>query len=457
MFAEQFYTTDTTDAVVLTFLSPDDLQSWFKDAAEAEKNMLLHQKFEGKTGHTALVFDPTGVLQKVYLGVEKEAYGQALACAARVCPVGVYRLQSRLPESDLICWALEQYKFVKYKQSVCKPRQLHLRSDDFEALTAMVNAIALVRDLINTPANDMNPKTLAAEVEKLASQAGAHFQQWEGEALLKDNFPAIHAVGRAASDQPRLLFLEWGNPEFPSIALLGKGVCFDSGGLDIKSSSGMRLMKKDMGGAAHALALAQWIIARQLKVHLQLYIPAVENAVSGNAFRPGDVLCMRNGLTVEVDNTDAEGRLVLADALVKACETNPALVVDFATLTGAARVALGTKIATMFSNNDTLANDIMKYAAISADPVWQLPLFEPYEKMLSSDIADLSNADDSPYAGAITAALFLKHFVKKSTPWVHFDIMAWNVASEPGKPKGGEAMAIRAVASYLEAQYGRAD
>lgn len=295
---------------------------------------------------------------------------------------------------------------------------------------------------------------MSAAAAELARQYQADFCEWVGDELLTANFPAIHVVGRASEFEPRLIQLTWGQADHPLIALVGKGVCFDSGGLDIKPALNMRLMKKDMGGAAHVLGLAQWIMANQLPVRLQVLIPAVENAVGSRSFRPGDVLTMRNGLTVEVDNTDAEGRLILADAMVKACEEKPELLIDFSTLTGAARVAVGTDIAALFTGNDELASTLSRLGEEICDPVWRFPLFSGYESMLDSTVADVINASPSPYAGAITAALFLKRFIHAATQWVHFDIMAWNLASKPGKPEGGEAMGVRTVARYLKEKYG---
>jgi leucyl aminopeptidase len=300
----------------------------------------------------------------------------------------------------------------------------------------------------------MGPHHLAEVAQQMANSCNAHFEQWVGDELLEANFPAIHAVGRASVHAPRLISLTWGNDLHPHITLVGKGVCFDSGGLDIKPSSGMRLMKKDMAGAAHVLGLAQWIMQQQLPVHLQVLIPAVENSIGPNAFRPGDVITMRNGLTVEVDNTDAEGRLILADALVKACEEKTGLLIDFATLTGAARTAVGTEISAMFCNDEQLAAHITQSSTQVLDPVWRLPLFAGYEDLLNSSVADMTNCSASPYAGAIIAGLFLQRFVTKDTSWLHFDMMGWNVGSKPGKPEGGEAMGLRAVAHYLSQKYG---
>jgi leucyl aminopeptidase len=294
----------------------------------------------------------------------------------------------------------------------------------------------------------MGPAELAEAARGVARRFGGKVTVTVGEQLLKKNYPAIHAVGRAASRAPRLIDLRWQGPNAakgPRITLVGKGVCFDSGGLDLKPASGMLLMKKDMGGAAHALGLAQWIMAAKLPVRLRLLIPAVENAVSGDAFRPGDVIATRKGLTVEIGNTDAEGRLVLCDALAEAVTESPDMLLDFATLTGAARVALGPDLPAMFCNDDKLAGLILRHGVAEGDPVWRLPLFKGYRQGLESKVADLNNISNSPYGGAITAALFLENFVSPGTRWAHFDVMAWNVATRPGRPEGGEAMGLRAV------------
>ncbi len=311
-----------------------------------------------------------------------------------------------------------------------------------------------VRDLVNTPAEDMNPEHLAAAVRDTARAFGARVREIAGDALLARNFPAIHAVGRAASHAPRLIDLRWGRSTHPKITLVGKGVCFDSGGLDLKTASGMRLMKKDMGGAAHALGLAHMIMRARLPVRLRLLIPAVENAVAGNAYRPGDVLASRKGLSIEIDNTDAEGRVILCDALTEAAAESPELIIDFATLTGAARVALGTDLPAMFCNRDEVAQCLADSASAVRDPVWRLPLHRPYRELIDSRIADIANSASGPYAGAITAALFLEDFVSADTPWIHFDLMAWNIRSRPGRPEGGEAMGLRAVFDYLHKRYG---
>ena len=390
----------------------------------------------------------------IYIGAgDNSNDALAIASVATNLPTGSYSAQSSLSEAALVAWSLAQYQFDRYKPQQTPPRILAVRAQELPAVLAEADAVYLVRDLINTPANDLGPQELADVTAKIASEHGAEFKQWVGDELLRDNFPAIHAVGRAAAAAPRLLSLVWGDENHPRVTLVGKGVCFDSGGLDIKPSSGMRLMKKDMGGAAHVLGLAQWLMTHRVPIRLHVLIPAVENAIDAQAYRPGDVLAMRNGLKVEIHNTDAEGRLVLADALVKACEEKPELIIDFATLTGAARVAVGAEIAAMFVNNDELADALNQSARETRDPVWRMPLFEGYAEMFSSTVADFSNATDSPYAGAITAALFLQRFITGNIPWVHFDMMAWNVGNKPGKPEGGEAMGVRAVGQYLRAKY----
>jgi leucyl aminopeptidase len=310
--------------------------------------------------------------------------------------------------------------------------------------------VALVRDLENQPANHMMPQHLAVAAEQLARTFEADFSEIVGEALLEQNYPAIHAVGRASAHAPRLLKLQWGKPEHPAVTLVGKGVCFDTGGLDIKPSQYMRLMKKDMGGAAHVLGLARLIMQLQLPVHLRVLIPAVDNAIGGDAFRPGDILATRAGKSVEVDNTDAEGRLVLCDALADAVSHKPDLLLDFATLTGAARVALGTEIPVFFSNNQALTAKLQAVSAEAEELIWNLPLHRPYFEQLKSGCADLTNSGGS-YGGAITAALFLNEFVPESIPWAHFDVMAWNTRERAGRPVGGEAMGLFAVYHYLEA------
>jgi leucyl aminopeptidase len=314
--------------------------------------------------------------------------------------------------------------------------------------------VTLVRDLVNTPTEDMGPEQLAAAVRTVGIAHGARLREWVGPELKQQNFPAIHAVGRASHRAPRLVELRWGDPAHPLVAIVGKGVCFDTGGLDIKTSDGMRWMKKDMGGAAHAIALAQWIMAARLPIQIQLLIPAVENAIGPDSYRPGEVIATRAGLSVEVQNTDAEGRIVLCDAIALAAEGNPALLMDFATLTGAARVALGPELPALFSNRDDDADELLAASRAEQDPMWRLPLWPGYRSMLDSPIADLGNSGTSRHAGAITAALYLERFVPPSIPWLHIDCYAWNDNERPGRPRGGDAQGLRAAFAYLRKRFG---
>ena len=393
------------------------------------------------------------------------APGNALSpwCLARLgeaLPAGIYRLADRAPGAATLGWLLAQHRFDRYRskpEPAPGPRVL-LSSEPatIERALREARATALVRDLVDTPAADLGPVELEQAVRALADDSGARVEVTHGDAL-DAGFPMIAAVGRGAARdrRPRLVELHWGRDDDPRLAIIGKGVCFDSGGLDIKPAAGMRLMKKDMGGAAHALALAGLIIAERLPVRLHLLIPAVENSVSARAFRPGDVIASRKGLQVEVDNTDAEGRLVLGDALTRAGEHDPSLIIDFATLTGAARVALGPELPALFANDDDLAADLATAAAASRDPLWRMPLWDGYDEMLKSGLADLANAADSPMAGAVTAALFLRRFVPDGVPWAHLDTFAWRVAARPGRPKGGEALGLRAVFAMLDARFAR--
>jgi leucyl aminopeptidase len=352
-------------------------------------------------------------------------------------------------------WALGTYAFTRYKERKRGFATLALpAAADRGEVERLARGIFLGRDLVNTPAIDMGPAELAAAAEKVAGEAGARFSVVVGDDLLTHNYPTIHTVGRASTRAPRLIDIVWGDPDAPKVTLVGKGVCFDSGGLDIKPSSGMKTMKKDMGGAATALGLASAIMDAGLPVRLRVLIPAVENAVSGSAMRPLDVVRTRKGITVEIGNTDAEGRLILCDALAEADSEKPAILIDFATLTGAARVALGPDLPALFSSDDALAADLLAAGTEENDPMWRLPLYAPYRKMLDSKVADINNVSDSGYAGAITAALYLQEFVSKDTPWAHLDLFAWNNGARPGRPEGGEVMTIRAVYAYLRRRFG---
>ena len=355
-------------------------------------------------------------------------------------------------------WALGCYHFTKYKSQpmvLGKPTLVWPKNCDRGAVKRTAEATTLVRDLINIPAEDMGPPELALAARKLAKKHDARIKVVVGNALLKKGYPTIHAVGRAASKAPRLIDMTWGRANSPKVTLVGKGVCFDTGGLDLKSASGMLRMKKDMGGSAHVLGLAHMIMEAKLDVRLRVLIGAVENAVAGNAYRPSDIIRTRKGVTVEVGNTDAEGRLVMCDALAEADREKPALIADFATLTGAARVAVGTQIAAMFCNDDELASDLYHAGEKTSDPIWRLPLFPAYRRLLNSKVADINNVSEGGFAGAITAALFLEEFVSKDTPWIHFDIMAWNAVALPGRPVGGEAMGMRALYDVIEKRFGK--
>ncbi len=370
-------------------------------------------------------------------------------------PAGTYRLASGFADPALasLAWALGAYRFTRYRKAASAPRCLVLPADiDAAHVTRIADGVIMARDLVNTAPNDLGPAELAEAARGLCQRHGAVFSEIVGEGLLADNFPLIHAVGAAATPEraPRLIDLSWGDPAAPSLTLVGKGVCFDTGGLDIKPASGMLLMKKDMGGAANVLGLAHMIMDAGLPVRLRVLIPAVENAIAGAAFRPGDVFTARNGLTVEIGNTDAEGRLVLADALALASEEAPDLIVDLATLTGAARVALGPEVVPFYTHDDGLAASLAVHAAATADPLWRMPLWAPYLKMLDSRVADINNAGADGHAGSITAALFLSRFVPQGQRWLHGDIFAWNPSAKPGKPEGGEAQLIRALFAHLE-------
>ncbi|MGA1371188.1 MAG: leucyl aminopeptidase family protein [Pseudomonadales bacterium] len=430
-----------------------DLDAFSADLDERARAWLDRAAFRAKPGQVAWLPDADGLPARVLVGVDGSPSLATLGGLPLTLPAGDYKVVGALTELEALGWATGAYQFARYRERAREAARLVLPAAlDAQALNALAFATTLTRDLINTPAADMLPSHLAAEAEALAERHNAGCTILVGEELVDAGLHTIHAVGRAADDAPRLIDIEWGDQHHPEIVLIGKGVCFDSGGLDIKPAGAMRTMKKDMGGAAHVLGLAHLIMTARLPVRLRVLVPAVENAISGNAFRPGDVIATRKGLTVEIDNTDAEGRLVLCDAMAVAAERKPALMIDFATLTGAARTAVGTELAAMFSNDDTVADAISAAGAAVDDPVWRMPLHQPYAAMLDSKVADLVNSASSPYAGAITAALFLERFAE-NLPWVHFDIMAWNIRARPGRPEGGEAMGMRAVFEYLRTRF----
>jgi leucyl aminopeptidase len=442
----------------LLLVDKGGLEGWLKSLPPRAKAAVAAQRFAGKPGEIAILPGDAAEDWSVALGIENSGTlgPWCLARAAEALPEGSYRLEPVVGPA-LLGWLLAQHRFDRYRKAEAPagPRVL-LTSEParIEEALRIAEAVALVRDLVNTPTEDLGPAQLAAAVETVAGAHSATVNLITGDELER-GYPLVHAVGRAAARDraPRLIELEWGDPAHPRVAIIGKGVCFDTGGLDIKPGSGMRLMKKDMGGAAHALALARLIMGARLPVRLHLLIPAVENAIAGNAMRPGDVLRSRKGLSVEVSNTDAEGRLILADALTRAGEESPALMIDFATLTGAARVALGPDLPATFANDEALAADLLDAGTAEGDPLWRLPLWAGYEEMLKSDIADLDNAPEGGMAGAVTAALFLQRFVDKGTPWAHLDTFAWRSSARPGRPKGGEALGLRAAWAMLRKRY----
>ncbi|MEO6925488.1 MAG: leucyl aminopeptidase family protein [Rhodanobacter sp.] len=422
-----------------------------------QRRWLTDTGFEGAPGTFALLADASGKLVRVLAGVDIHDGLGALAALPYALPDATYHLAVESVLDDTaqaaLGWALGAYQFSRYRKPRRAPARLALASAELQQLAPLVTATYLVRDLVNTPTEDMGPEQLADAVRKLGKTHRAKLREWVGDELLEAGFPTIHAVGRASHRAPRLVELSWGKVSDPKLVLVGKGVCFDTGGLDLKSADGMRWMKKDMGGAAHAIALAGLIMQAKLPLRLTLLVPAVENSVAGNAMRPGEVITTRSGLTVEVDNTDAEGRLILCDALAYAAEQKPSLIIDFATLTGAARVALGPDLPALFGNDDALATAVLKAGTEVADPLWRMPLWRPYRKMLDSYLADFANAGPSRHAGAITAALYLERFVPDGMPWLHLDTYAWNDADRPGRPRGGEAMGLRAIFAMLKQNY----
>jgi leucyl aminopeptidase len=415
--------------------------------------------FEPKAGRHLLLPGASG-LGGILFGLEGANEAKDLFLPGRLpqhLPAGVYRFANEAHDARLaaLAFALGAYRFTRYRKAERRQVKLELpQSIDRGDLKRVVEAVTLARDLINTPANDMGPAELEAAARSLAARHGADIRVIVGEELLTENFPLIHAVGRACERAPRLIELKWGDKDDPRVSLVGKGVCFDSGGLDIKPENAMLLMKKDMGGAASVLALAHMIMDRGLKVQLTVVIPAVENAISGAAFRPRDVYPSRKGLTVEVGNTDAEGRLILADALALADESAPELLIDMGTLTGAARVALGPDVPPFYTEDEVLAAALAHHAATENDPLWRMPLWQPYSALLDSKVADLNNVSTGNFAGSIICALFLKRFVEAAKAWLHIDIYAWTPTAKPGRPEGGECQAARALYALIAARYG---
>ena len=429
--------------------------SWLAAAPAGVGDWLAGSGFKAKAGTVALLPGPAADPPQALLVTSTSPEPWDASSLFSALPPGTWQLAdpSDLLPPDLatLGWALAAYRFGRYRRDEAEQPQLVLpQGAGVDRALHVAEATWLARDLINTPANDLGPAELADAIEAEAQRFGATCRTIVGDALLAANYPAIHAVGRASPRAPRLVDLRWGDPAAAQVTLVGKGVCFDTGGLDIKPSSNMLLMKKDMGGAAVTLALARCIMALGLPVHLRLLVPAVENSVGGAAFRPGDVLTMRSGKTVEITNTDAEGRLVLADALAEADGEEPGLLLDAATLTGAARVAVGPELPALFTPDDRLAEDLLREGGRSFDPLWRLPLHAPYLGYMKSSVADLANASSKAFAGPITAALFLKEFVKRTSSWAHLDLFAWNDDSRPGRPRGGEATALRPLLALIE-------
>ncbi|MEL7198985.1 MAG: leucyl aminopeptidase family protein [Pseudomonadota bacterium] len=446
------------NAITIHLVTKTMCEEFTKSLSSGQRTQLAAQKFEGKPGQVAIIGDSDGFMAAGGVADTEALTSYCLAALAQRLPEGKYRLAQGDPGAAMFGWLTAHYRFTRYKddENATGPRILLTNQvGRIDAIRAEADAEMLVRDFVNTPAEDMGPAALEAECEKLASAHGAQVKSIKGDAL-EQGYPMVHAVGRAAARHhaPRLLHLTWGSDKDPVLALVGKGVCFDSGGLDIKPAAGMRLMKKDMGGAAHAIALAGLVMGAGMKVRLHLLIPAVENAISGPAFRPGDVLASRKGLSVEIHNTDAEGRLILGDALTRASEEDPDLIIDFATLTGAARIALGPDYAAMMARREETANALIDAGKANEDEPWRLPLPEAYREYLKSDIADIVNAQSNPYAGASVAGLFLDKFVSEGTDWVHFDTFAWRPYPKPGRAKGGTAYGLRASWHMLQSRYG---
>ncbi|QFT77047.1 M17 family metallopeptidase [Erythrobacter sp. THAF29] len=446
------------EAIAIHLVNKSSFEDFTKSLSAGQRASLSAQKFEGGAYQVGIVPDGDGFFVVGGVADPEELSSWCLAKLAEDLPEGTYRLEGRQPGPAAFGWLTAQYRFTRYKDDdkTTGPRVLLTEQvGRLPGYIAEAEAEILVRDLVNTPAEDMGPAALEAECEKLAKAYGGELSVTKGDAL-EQGYPMVHAVGRAAARHhaPRIMHLAWGNEGDPVLAIVGKGVCFDSGGLDIKPASGMRLMKKDMGGAAHAIALAGLVMGAGMKVRLHLLIPAVENAISGPAFRPGDVLSSRKGLSVEIHNTDAEGRLILGDALTRASEEDPELVIDFATLTGAARVALGPDYAAMMARDDTTAQAIIEAGKANDDEPWRLPLPDAYREYLNSDIADIVNAHSNPYAGASVAGLFLDRFVGDEIDWVHFDTFAWRPFAKPGRPKGGCAYGLRASWHMLKGRFG---
>lgn len=447
---------EQTDATPIHIISIDEWDAHI-NSLDAATQYWVRQHIDEVAAGVAILCPDAGEQEQRVLLCAEAPYGLwTLAGLPTSLPAGNYQLANQPITTEMaLGWSLAQYRFEKYLPTKTESRHILLLSD--QAIIDSVNIKAyshnLVRDLINTPTNDMGPSHLAEFAKKLAADAGAHYSEIVGDELLKQNYPMVHAVGRAAENAPRLIDIRWGDEKHPKLTLVGKGVCFDTGGLDIKPYSSMKLMKKDMGGGAFVLGLANMIMQHKLPVRLRVLVPAVENSVSSNAFRPQDVLTARNGKTVEIGSTDAEGRLILADALAEADSESPDLIIDVATLTGAARVAMGTEVPALFSKKDVDAQALVATSLSMRDPLWQLPLWADYEENIRGDISDILNTAKVGFGGAIHAALFLQHFVPTCPNWLHIDTMGWNISTRPGRPKGGEALGLHALYAFLSKRY----
>ncbi len=430
-------------------------ETWLTAQNNYLKSTATHQQLGKQAGQFLLDFKIAGDIAKVYLTVDDDLNPYTMCHAFKDLPLGFYHIEcdsEEITAAVILAWGYGSYRFDRYL-SPKDSATLVVNQAEYPSELSIIKATCLVRDLINTPADDMGPTEMSQYAESFAEQNHATFTEIIGEALLIENFPAIHIVGRASHKAPRLIELNWGDENNPKVSLVGKGVCFDTGGNNMKSAVGMRWMKKDMGGGAHVLGLAQLIIDHQLPICLQVLIPAVENAVSSNAYRQGDVAQTRSGQTIEIGHTDAEGRVILADALTYACESNPELLIDFATLTGAARVAMGPTVTPIFSNRKEISDGIFESGQVTHDETWPLPLQQSYNKYIKSNIADLTNSATIPQGGCITAALFLEHFVKPDISWVHVDTYGWNFGDRTGGTEGGEALAMNAIFQWLKGQY----
>ena len=448
----------SSSSLPVQFVAQPRWKSWLKEQSAARRGWIDSTGVSGSAGDIVVLPGRDGKASGAVLIVPATSTLWDFGGLATRLPAGTWRFDGKLPSGSvsmtdamvaigLGAWKFERYRSKKTKQG---PRFVWPESADKARATAMIEAICMARDLITTPSSDMGPAELAAAAQELAKAHKARIKVIVGDDLLKQNYPMVHAVGRASTRAPRLIDLVWGKESDPKVTLVGKGVCFDTGGLDLKPATGMLNMKKDMGGAATVLAIAAMVMACKLPVRLRLLIPAVENSVSGNAFRPLDVVPTRKGLSVEIGNTDAEGRLILCDALYEGASEKPTMMIDCATLTGAARVALGTELPALFCNNDELADGLLAAGQAVTDPMWRMPLFAGYKRLLDSRVADLNNVSAGGLGGAITAALYLQAFVPDDVPWAHFDMGAWNGSSRPGRPEGGEAQAARAIFATIE-------